>query len=87
MRKEKASTRQKSWRFSVIPPRFVPEGILQLIEIDGDEKTLLHELPMSSKNRDRINQMRTDMLMINPKRNLAIGENNSIKITKDDRVS
>ena len=71
----------------MIPPRFVPEGILQLIEIDGDEKILLHELPMSSKNRDRINQMRTDMLMINPKRNLAVGENNSIKITKDDRVS
>lgn len=71
----------------MIPPRFVPDGILQLIEIDGDEKTLLHELPMSSKNRDRINQMRTDMLMLNPKRNLAIGENNSIRYTKDDRVS
>ena len=71
----------------MIPPRFVPEGILQLIEIDGDEKILLHELSMSSKNRDRINQMRTDMLMVNPKRNLAVGENNSIKITKDDRVS
>jgi len=71
----------------VIPPRFVPEGVLQLIEIDGDEKTLLHELPMSSRNRDRINQMRTDMLMINPKRNLAVGENNSIRYTKDDRVS
>ena len=70
----------------MIPPRFVPEGVLQLIEIEGDEKTLLHELPMSSKNRDRINQMRTDMLMINPKRNLAVGENNSIRFTKDDRV-
>lgn len=71
----------------MIPPRFVPEGILQLIEIDGDEKILLHELPMSSKNRDRINQMRTDMLMIDPTLNLAIGENNSIRITRDDRVS
>lgn len=71
----------------MIPPRFVPEGVLQLIEIDGDEKTLIQELPMSSKNRDRINQMRTDMLMLNPKRNLAIGENNSIRYTKDDRVS
>lgn len=79
--------RQKSWRFNVIPPRFTPDGILQLIEIQGDEKILLHQLPMSSKNRDRINQMRTDMLMIDPKRNLAVGENNSIKITKDDRVS
>lgn len=71
----------------MIPPRFVPEGVLQLVEIDGDEKTLLYELPMSSKNRDRINQMRTDMLMLNPKRNLAIGENNSIRYTKDVRVS
>ena len=71
----------------MIPPRFVPAGILQLVEIVGDEKILLHEFSMSSKNRDRINQMRTDMLMVNPKRNLAVGENNSIKITKDDRVS
>ena len=65
----------------------MPPGVLQLVELLGEEKILLHELPMSSKNRDRINQMRTDMLMINPKRNLAVGENNSIKITKDDRVS
>lgn len=71
----------------MIPPRFVPKGILQLIEITGEEKILLHELPMSPKNRDRINQMRTDMLMVNPKRDLAVGENNSIRITKDDRVS
>jgi putative hemolysin len=77
----------KSWRSNVIPPRFVPKGILQLIEITGEEKILLHELPMSPKNRDRINQMRTDMLMVNPKRDLAVGENNSIRITKDDRVS
>ena len=70
----------------MIPPRFVPEGILQLIEIVGDEKTLIQELPMSSKNRDRINQMRNDMLMIDPTRNLAVGENNSIRITKDGRV-
>jgi hypothetical protein len=70
----------------MIPPRFVPEGILQLIEIKGEDKILLHELSMSSKNRDRINQLRTDMLMLDPTRNLAIGENNSIRITKDDRV-
>ena len=70
----------------MIPPRFVPEGVLQLIEIDGDEKTLIQELPMSSKNRDRINQMRTDMLMIDPTRNLAVGENNSIRYTQDGRV-
>ena len=70
----------------MIPPRFVPEGILQLIEIEGDEKILLHQLPMSSKNRDRINKMRNDMLLIDPTRNLAVGENNSIRITKDGRA-
>lgn len=64
----------------------MPEGILQLIEIQGDEKILLHQLSMSSKNRDRINQMRTDMLMVDPTRNLAVGENNSIRFTKDGRV-
>jgi hypothetical protein len=65
----------------------MPAGILQLVEIKGDEKILLQELSMSSKNRDRINKIRNDMLMIDPTRNLAVGENNSIRITKDDRVS
>jgi P pilus assembly chaperone PapD len=77
----------KSWRFNVIPPRFSPEGILQLVKITGDEKVLLQELPMTSKNRDKINKIRNDMLMIDPTLNLAIGENNSIRITKDERVS
>ena len=63
----------------------MPGGILQLIEIKGDEKVLLQELPMSSKNRDKINKIRNDMLMVNPTLNLAIGENNSIRITKDER--
>jgi hypothetical protein len=71
----------------VIPPRSIPEGILQLIELNGDEKTLIIELSMSSKNRDRLNKIRNDMLMLNPTRNLIIGENNSIRITKNDRVS
>jgi uncharacterized protein YxjI len=42
---------------------------------------------MTSKNRDKINKIRNDMLMIDPTLNLAIGENNSIRITKDERVS
>jgi hypothetical protein len=71
----------------MIPPRFLPPGILQLVQIDGDEKTLIIELPMSSKNRDKINKIRNDMLMVDPTRNLAVGENNSIRITKNDRVS
>ena len=70
----------------MIPPRFVPQGVLQLIEIKDDEKILLYELPMSSKNRDKINKIRNDMLMVDPTLNLAIGENNSIRITRDDRV-
>ena len=69
----------------MIPPRFTPPGNLQLIEFFGEEKHLIHELPMSAKNRDRINKMRNDMLMSDPTRILAVGENNSIRITKDVR--
>jgi hypothetical protein len=61
----------------MIPPRIFPPGVLQLFEVVGDEKTLLHELPTSSKNRERINQMRNDMLMVDPTRTLVVSENNS----------
>ncbi len=61
----------------MIPPRFVPPGILQLYEVVGDEKTLIQELPMSSKNRDRMNKMRNDMLMVNPTKTLVLSENNA----------
>ena len=61
----------------MIPPRFVPPGILQLYEIAGDEKTLIIELPTSSKNRDRINKMRNDMLMVDPTKTLVTSENNA----------
>ena len=71
----------------MIPPRFVPEGVLQLIEFKGDDKILLEELSMSAKNRDRINKIRNDMLMVDPTRQLAVGENNSIRFTQDGRVS
>ncbi len=63
----------------MIPPRFVPPGILQLYEVNGDEKTLVIELPTSSKNRDRINKMRNDILMVNPTKNLIVSENNAIR--------
>ncbi len=63
----------------MIPPRFVPPGILQLYEVVGDEKTLLIELPTSSKNRDRINKMRNDILMVNPTKTLIISENNALR--------
>ncbi len=63
----------------MIPPRFVPPGILQLYEVLGDEKTLLIELPTSSKNRDRINKMRNDILMVSPTKNLVVTENNAFR--------
>jgi len=62
----------------MIPPRFTPPGVLQLYEIFDQQKVLLEELPTSSKNRQRINQMRNDMLMINPTRNLVVSENNAL---------
>jgi hypothetical protein len=61
----------------MFPPRFVPPGILQLYEVVGDEKTLVEELPMSSKNRDRINKIRNDILMVNPTKTLVVSENNA----------
>jgi hypothetical protein len=66
----------------MIPPRFVPPGVLQLYEVFGGEKTLLQELPTSSKNRDRINRIRLDLLMIDPTRNLVVSENNSFNPPK-----
>jgi len=66
----------------MIPPRFVPPGVLQLYEVSGNEKTLLQELPTSSKNRDRINRIRLDLLMIDPTRNLVVSENNSFNPPK-----
>ena len=62
----------------MIPPRFVPPGILQLYEVVGDEKTLIQELPTSSKNRDRINQLRNQLLMINPSKQYVLSENNAL---------
>lgn len=63
----------------MIPPRFTPPGILQLYEVVGEEKTLIIELATSSKNRDRINRMRNDMLMVDPTRTLVVSENNAYR--------
>jgi hypothetical protein len=63
----------------MIPPRFIPPGVLQLYEVVGDEKTLIQELPSSSKNRDRINKIRNDILMVNPTKNLIVSENNAYR--------
>lgn len=61
----------------MIPPRFVPPGLLQLYEVNGDSKVLLAELPTSSKNRDKINRIRNDLLMINPTKTYILTENNA----------
>ena len=63
----------------MIPPRFTPPGVLQLYEVDGDDKILLEELPTTSRNRDRINKMRNDILMVNPTKNIIISENNAFR--------
>jgi hypothetical protein len=71
--------RPNFWRSFVIPPRFIPPGILQLYEVSGEEKTLLIELTTSSKNRDKINRIRNDMLMVDPTKTLIISENNAYR--------
>ena len=64
----------------MIPPRFIPPGILQLYQVEKDgTKELLQELPSSSKNRDRINRIRNDMLMVDSTLNLIVSENNALK--------
>jgi hypothetical protein len=72
----------------MIPPRFVPPGTLQLYEVSGNERTLLEEFTTSSKNRDRINRIRNDMLMLDPTRNLVVSENNALNpLGKTNNVS
>ncbi len=63
----------------MIPPRFVPPGILQLYEVADGEKILVEELSMSSKNRDKINQLRNHLLMIHPTKTYVVTENNAWK--------
>lgn len=62
----------------MIPPRNFPPGVLKLVEFEGKRviKTVA-ELPSSPKNRIRMQQMRNDLLMANPKLNLQIRENNA----------
>jgi hypothetical protein len=63
----------------MIPPRFIPPGILQLYEVVDGERTLIQELPTSSKNRHRINQIRNDLLMVNPANTYILSENNALR--------
>ena len=64
----------------MIPPRFIPPGILQLHQVEpSGERTLLQELPTSGKNRDKLNRMRNDFLMLDSTLNLVLSENNSLR--------
>lgn len=60
------------------PSRNFPEGNLKLVEMKDRETVAIHaELPSTSKNRIRIHNMRNDMLMLNPKLDLRVVENNA----------
>ena len=62
----------------MIPPRSIPPGVLQLYKMEKDgSKELLQELASSSKNRDRINRIRNDMLMVDSTLTLIVSENNA----------
>ena len=68
------------------PPRSFPEGILQLYRVEDDKKYLIQELRTSSKNRERIQQMRNDMLLLDSTLKLEISENNSVKFTPQNNA-
>lgn len=62
----------------MIPPRTFPAGVLKLEELEDKTVIAVHaELKNTSVNRDRLQRMRNDMLMVNPTLNLQIRENNA----------
>lgn len=62
----------------MMPPRNFPPGVLKLAEFEGTNLVrTVTEMPTTTRNRLRIQQMRNDMLMVNPKLNLQIIENNA----------
>lgn len=63
----------------MIPPHFVPPGILQLYEVVDGERVLIRELPTSSRNRERMNQIRNELLMLYPTNIYVTSENNAIR--------
>ena len=59
-------------------PRIFPPGVLQLLEIlSNKERIVIEELPTSSKNRQRINDLKNQMLMLDSTKNLQINENHA----------
>lgn len=62
----------------MLAPRNFPPGVLKLVEYDGNTPVrTIAEFNTTTKNRLKIQQMRNDMLMVNPKLNLQIRENNA----------
>jgi hypothetical protein len=62
----------------MIPPRNFPPGTLKLVEIDGNHIVKTHaEWPSTSRYRSKLQNMRNDLLMMNPKLDLQIIENNA----------
>ena len=68
------------------PQRSFPEGVLQLYRVEDDKKYLIQELRTSSKNRERIQQMRNDMLLLDSTLKLEISENNCVKFTPQNNA-
>lgn len=61
----------------MIPPRSFPSGTLKLEELENNQVVKVHaEMKNTMNNRDRLQKMRNDLLMVDPKLNLQIRENN-----------
>lgn len=62
----------------MIPPRNFPPGVLKLVEFEGKDIVKVHaEYPSTSRYREKVQNMRNDLLMVNPKLDLQIRENNA----------
>ena len=71
----------------MIPPRNFPESTLELVEMDGKTVVQHHaKLQATAKNRLRIQNMRNDLLMADPKLNLQIIENGCLSWDCDPAV-
>jgi hypothetical protein len=62
----------------MIPPRNFPVNYLTLVEVEDKKVVKVHEKVISTnRNRDRLQKTRNDLLMVNPKLELQIRENNA----------
>jgi hypothetical protein len=62
----------------MIPPRNFPVNYLTLVELEDNKIVKTHErLVSTNRNRDRLQKLRNDLLMVNPKLELQLRENNA----------